>query len=218
MKNILLIISLITLNLMNGQDCKVLMESINDSYEGGCKRGKADGEGFAKGEDSYKGEFQKGLPHGKGIYTWKDGRVYEGEFNKGEKEGEGKLTISADSIVTGYWKNNTYAGRYEKPYKKIDKSTNVSGYTISKVEDGINNLRFYIKVNQKQENYPGLNFVIHSGSYQTQINNNDFVELTQVTFPIKLKANYGRDFIEIEIFEPGLWDIRTDVTYIKGLN
>lgn len=203
---------------MNAQDCKVLMKSISDSYEGGCKRGKADGEGFAKGEDFYKGEFKKGLPHGKGIYTWKDGRVYEGEFDKGEKEGKGKMTISVDSVITGYWKKNVYIGLYEKPYKKIDKSTNVSGYTISKVEDDINNLRFYIKINQKQESYPGLSFVVHSGSYQTQINNKDFVELTQVTFPIKLKANYGRDFIEIEIFEPGLWDIRTEVTYIKGLN
>lgn len=218
MKKILVLLPFMTLTLMNGQECKVLMKSISGSYQGDCKRGKADGEGTAKGEDTYSGEFRKGLPHGKGIYTWKDGKVYEGGFDKGEKEGEGKLTIAPDSVVTGFWKKDAYVGLFENPYRKIDKSANVSSYTINKVQDDINNLRFYVRVNQEQQDYPGFSFVVHSGRYQTQINNNDFVELTNVTFPIKLKANYGRDFIEIEIFQPGLWEIRTDITHIKGLN
>src|SRR5690606_39644467 len=92
----------------------------------------------------------------------------------------------------GFWKKDAYVGQIENPYRKIDKSANVSSYTINKVQDDINNLRFYVRVNQEQQDYPGFSFVVHSGRYQTQINNNDFVELTNVTFPIKLKANYGR--------------------------
>lgn len=203
---------------MYSQDCKVLLKTISDTYEGDCKKGKADGEGLAKGIDTYKGQFKKGLPHGIGIYTWHDGKTYEGNFEKGLKEGKGKLTFKTDSIITGFWKKDVYMGLFEHPYKKITKSPNVSSYTLNKVQDDINNLRFYIKVNQEQVKYPRFNIVVHSGQYQTQIDNNDFVELTNVTYPIKLKVYYKQDFIEIEIFQPGLWEIKTDITYIKGLN
>lgn len=196
----------------------MLLKNIDGTYEGNCKGGKADGDGIAKGEDTYQGQFKKGLPHGVGTYVWSDGRIYEGEFVKGMKEGQGKLIVKEDSIVTGFWKKDVYVGQYEKPYKKVSKSPNVSGYTLNKVQDDINNLRFYIKINQKPEKYPRLNFIVQSGSYQTQIDANDFVELTNVTFPIKLKARYNQDFIEIEIYQPGLWEIKTDITYIKGLN
>ena len=40
--------------------CKVLLEAVSGEYEGGCKKGKADGKGIAKGTDSYEGEFKKG--------------------------------------------------------------------------------------------------------------------------------------------------------------
>ncbi len=217
-KSIILLSAFLSINSIYSQDCKVLLETINNTYVGECKKGKAEGEGLAKGIDTYQGQFKKGLPHGAGIYTWKDGKIYEGTFEKGMKEGQGTLTIKADSIITGFWKKDVYMGLYENPYKKIEKSQNVSSYTLNKVQDDIHNLRFYIKVNQEQENYPRLNFVLQSGQYPSQLDNNGFVELTNVTFPIKLKAIYKQDFIEIEIFQPGLWEIKTDITYIKGLN
>lgn len=217
-KYILAFFILFSINKVSAQDCKVLLKTINESYKGDCKRGKADGKGVALGVDSYNGQFKKGLPHGKGTYTWKDGKIFEGEFFKGKKKGFGKLTIKPDSIIKGFWKNDEYIGLFENAFKKINKSQNVSGYRINKVQNDINNLRFYVKVNNEQIKYPRLNFVVHSGRFQTQTDNNDFVELTNVTFPIKLKAYYNQDFIEIEIFQPGLWEIRTDITYIKGLN
>lgn len=217
-KTIISVVALLALTLGYGQDCKVQMKTINGSYEGGCKGGKADGEGFAQGEDSYRGEFKNGWPHGKGTYTWSDGKVFEGSFKKGKKEGPGTLTVGVDSVLTGFWKKDAYLGMFEEPYRKLDKSPNVSSYTLNKAEDGINNLRFYLKINQEQQNFPNMTFVVHSGQYQSQIDNNYFVELTQVSFPIKLKAYYGREFIEIEIFQPGLWEIKTDITHIKGLN
>lgn len=216
--NIVLLLTFFYLNTTYSQDCKVLLKTINETYVGECKRGKADGEGLAKGIDTYEGEFKKGLPHGEGIYTWQDGKTYKGTFKKGQKEGRGTLTFKADSIKTGFWKNDIYIGLYENPYNKITKSQNVSFYALNKVQDDIHNLRFYIEVNQEQVSYPRLNFVLQSGQYQTQIDNSDFVELTNVTFPIKLKVIYQQDFIEIEIFQPGLWKIKTDITYIRGLN
>ncbi|MDR7370236.1 hypothetical protein [Flavobacterium aquidurense] len=217
-KYIFLALLFFILKAVHAQDCTVLLKNIDNTYEGDCKKGKADGQGLAKGIDNYKGQFKKGLPDGVGTYTWQDGKIYEGEFSKGLKEGQGKLIVNKDSIITGFWKKDVYIGLFDKPYKKISKSPNVSSYAINKVQDDINNLRFYIKVNQEPEKYPRINFIVHSGSFQTQIDNNDFVELTNVTYPIKLKASYNQDFIEIEIFQPGLWEIKTDITYIKGLN
>ncbi|MDL5513760.1 hypothetical protein QSE00_18205 [Arenibacter sp. M-2] len=213
-----LLLTLLYAGTAKAQDCKVLLKSIDGTYEGDCKKGKAEGEGVAIGVDTYKGQFRKGLPHGTGTYTWNDGKSYEGEFQKGEKEGQGKLTFAMDSVLIGFWRKDEYVGLFENPYKKINKSPNVSGYTLNRVQGDIHNLRFYIKANQEQVKYPRLTFVVNSGQYQTQIDNNDFVELTNVTFPIKLKASYGQDFIEIEILQAGLWEIRTDLTYIKGLN
>ncbi|MCK0130850.1 hypothetical protein MWU59_04970 [Flavobacteriaceae bacterium F08102] len=217
-KQLILFLSILTLHTTYSQDCKVLLKTINETYEGECKKGKANGKGSATGIDTYVGEFKKGLPHGIGTYTWKDGRIYEGSFVKGKKEGKGKLTIKTDSIITGYWNKDTYVGLFEKPYKKISKSQNVADYSLRKIQDDINNLRFYVKTNQEQVKYPRLTIIVISGQYQTQLNSNDFLELTNVTYPIRLKASYGQDFIEVEIFQSGLWEIKTDITYIKGLN
>ncbi|MDO5979682.1 hypothetical protein [Flavivirga spongiicola] len=215
---ILLLLAWLVINITYAQNCKVLLNTINNAYQGDCKKGKADGEGLAKGIDTYLGAFKKGLPHGFGIYTWHDGKTYKGQFKKGKKEGQGELSFKADSIITGFWKKDVYIGLFEKPYNKIDKSQNVSAYNLNKTQENINSLRFYIRVNQQYEQNPQLNIVVHSGQYQYQLNNNNFIELTNVTYPIKLKAYYKQDFIEVEIFQSGLWVIKTDITYIKGLN
>ena len=79
-KNFFFVFNLLLAGFTYAQDCKVLKESISGSYTGDCKKGRAHGEGTAKGEDSYTGEFKKGLPHGFGKYTWADGSMYEGDF------------------------------------------------------------------------------------------------------------------------------------------
>ena len=204
------------------QDCKVLLKTINTEYTGDCKRGKADGYGTAKGIDTYEGQFKKGLPHGEGTYTWQNGNVYKGTFKKGVKEGKGELAIRTenvkDSIIIGFWKKDTYAGIYEKPFRKIEKSQNVSSIGFRKIENDINALRFYVRTDQKYVRSPEISVVVHSGRFQTQINNRDFVELTEVTYPIKLRVYYRRDFFEAEIYESGLWNVKLDITYMKGLN
>ncbi|HEX5742262.1 MAG TPA: hypothetical protein VFY09_00005, partial [Flavobacteriaceae bacterium] len=51
-------------SLFAQSDCKVLNDSINQSYAGKCKKGLAYGKGIAKGIDTYEGNFKNGLPHG----------------------------------------------------------------------------------------------------------------------------------------------------------
>lgn len=212
---------LVFINEVKSQNCKVLLKTINSSYTGDCKKGKAEGKGIAKGTDTYKGEFKKGLPNGMGVYTWSNGNEYNGEFKKGKKEGQGvlvyKRSITKDSIVKGFWKKDQYIGMFKKPYKKLDKSQNVNAISLNKAQDDIKSLRFYLKVDQKQILNPAVNVIVHSGQYQSQINNTNFVELTNVSFPIKLKVYFNQEYIELEIFQSGLWDIKTDITFIKGL-
>jgi hypothetical protein len=57
------------------ENCKVLLPALSGNYEGGCKKGLADGKGKASGTDVYEGEFSKELPHGKGTYTWSNGVI-----------------------------------------------------------------------------------------------------------------------------------------------
>lgn len=37
----------------------------------------------------YEGEWKNNKMHGKGIFTWRDGRRYEGEYVNDKKEGFG---------------------------------------------------------------------------------------------------------------------------------
>jgi hypothetical protein len=49
----------------------------------------AQGQGEARGADSYVGYFVKGKPDGKGTYTWANGARLEGTFKNGKAHGEG---------------------------------------------------------------------------------------------------------------------------------
>ncbi len=119
------------------QSCRVLLPNISGTYSGDCKNGLADGRGTAQGVDKYYGQFDKGLPEGKGTYTWADGSYYEGQWKQGMREGKGKM-VYKDSTITGYWRTDKYIGqKLVAPYK-ITRSISVTRYSISKVP-GTNN-------------------------------------------------------------------------------
>lgn len=219
----MLLILLIGVNTVSAQNCKVSHKNLNETYQGDCKKGKAHGKGFAKGTDSYKGEFKKGFPDGIGIYTWANGDVYEGEFKKGKKEGKGKLaynTTTKDSIVEGYWSKDEYIGVNKTPYKLLTKSENIVLVNFSRrpKEHG-NAIRLYFKKNDRQVPNPKINRVVATkGNYTNQRQLPNYLELAEVTYPIKLIIQYELESFEFEVFQPGTWKILTELRTIDGLN
>lgn len=117
--------------------CKVLVPELSGNYEGGCKKGLANGTGKAVGVDTYEGEFKKGFPNGIGTYTWANGDVYKGEFQKGKPDGEGVLTKKNGEVEKGYWKYGYYTGEEKNaPLYKVNRKQYVSNYSIQRVGDG----------------------------------------------------------------------------------
>ena len=72
---------------------------------------------FEDGE--YTGEMMDTLPHGKGIYKYKNGDEYKGEFKKGMKDGNGYYK-NKEGEYDGFWKNNKKDGHGKYTFKNGD--------------------------------------------------------------------------------------------------
>jgi hypothetical protein len=205
---------------INAQDCEVKMKTINKTYKGDCKKGKANGQGEAKGVDTYVGEFKKGLPHGKGTYTWsKEQKTFDGFWEKGKMNGEGTMTfLKNDSIITGFWSKNKYIGKYKKPYVVGQKSNLITNTFINNNDQNLNAIRFYITFNNTKVNKPNVTFVIKEGNYQQLNVLDEFTLLENVTFPFKARVNYNREFFDLEIYQPGLWFVNVSIEEIRGFD
>jgi len=93
-------VSLAVASAALAHDCRVLGNGyLRGSYEGDCyeKDELADGQGVAKGADTYVGTFVKGRPDGKGTYTWESGARLEGTFKGGKAQGPG-VYVSAKGV------------------------------------------------------------------------------------------------------------------------
>lgn len=196
----------------------VKMSTINSSYTGESKKGKAHGKGEAKGEDHYKGNFKAGRPHGEGIYTWtSENKIFNGHWSKGLMHGEGTLTyIEKDSIVKGYWEKGKYIGKYKKPYKVLDRSTKVSDVTVKKFDEAVKNVRIYLKEDDKFMNDPEFDVIVTKGGYQTLKKYKDFVELENINYPLTVKLKSGSEFIDVTLYQASMWKITMHITNIKG--
>ncbi|MDY6991718.1 MAG: hypothetical protein SVR94_03805, partial [Pseudomonadota bacterium] len=71
--------------------CYVADSALRGTYSGECQGGKAHGQGIARGEDIYQGQFAQGWPHGEGTYIWSDGDRYIGQFKNGQAHGRGVM-------------------------------------------------------------------------------------------------------------------------------
>ena len=120
------------------EDCKVLISDIAGSYSGKCKKGFAHGRGVAKGIDKYDGSFKKGLPDGKGTYTWSTGEKYIGEWDEGKRDGVGIYYYWEDNekvSMEGLWVDNRYVGPVpEKP--RVSSSVGIHRYSFQRQGDG----------------------------------------------------------------------------------
>lgn len=119
-------------------ECDVLLDRINESYAGECKKGLAHGDGLAIGRDRYEGEFKKGYPDGYGVCLYENKSKYEGYWSKGLIDGKGTMYLTSpdkkDSVLTGYWKRGNYIGEYDKLHN-VNFTQNVSKVKFKYVSD-----------------------------------------------------------------------------------
>ena len=221
MKKILCCLAVLLTLHATSQTCTVVPEALKGSYEGDCKKDKADGVGTAKGEDSYTGEFKNGYPDGKGKYTWKNGDVYTGNFKKGLKEGKGTLLKSADSAtgktLTGYWKKDEYFGEYDVAYKVLSSTPEVSRVEVENISGGKIMKTIKVVIENTTGNMPTFGSItpqmkltdvrVAHGTYIQRTDNTKYknVETTfsDVEFPFRAVFYIGGNSVEAEFYIPG---------------
>ena len=236
MRNILLCaILLLSSSFCFSQKCEVLLVALKGTYEGDCKKNKADGNGTATGEDSYTGSFKNGYPDGRGKYTWKNGDWYDGQWKKGKREGKGSMFYkekdTKDSLLTGYWKNDKYVGKYEQPYIVYSKTPDISFLDISRENSQNKEISFVMqstrggatalsgpmpKITITDINVVNGQFITRTDDYNMPKTNKTV--LRGVEFPLRLKINLGTsaspadaDVIEIEFLEEGRYNVEITV-------
>ena len=55
----------------------------------------------------YRGDWLKGLPHGKGILIWIDGDRYDGEWKHGKRDGNGIFTGADGRFYEGKFQDDS---------------------------------------------------------------------------------------------------------------
>ncbi|HAA14742.1 MAG TPA: hypothetical protein DCE41_24850 [Cytophagales bacterium] len=201
-------------SLFAQEACEVKVLELVGTYEGGCKRGVAHGDGTAEGTDSYSGTWKKGFPDGSGTYTYASGDVYVGEFKKGRRDGEGTLTFSNGDEKKGFWKNDDYIGEYEKPYK-VTSPPNAVNYQLMNRGDNTNRVAVQIRRNNAQVPVQRLTYNADNG-LQYEISSEFGWE--NVEYPINLNINYtiqdqmgsgtNNVVFRCTIYQPGDWLIQ----------
>lgn len=110
----------------NKENCAVWTEEPASeetvTWTGGCKDGKANGNGkkvwryyyFPKWKGTYRGwkestyigEMRGGKNNGRGVLTWPDGSKYDGEWKNNKREGKGTWITVEGEKCDGIWRDN----------------------------------------------------------------------------------------------------------------
>ncbi|MEP7267708.1 MAG: hypothetical protein ABI844_08765 [Saprospiraceae bacterium] len=196
MKNLLILIILSIGNQLFAQNqtanCKVLSEKLQGKYDGECKNRLANGEGTAKGKETYSGSFKEGLPHGKGKYVYENGSFYIGEFKNGLRHGEGEMheyNKTSDKIEEGKlakWKNDQFVEYIlEKKYKVIQ-SLNTLSFNFDKPDETQEKVEIMLGTRSVLN---GINVQLSSGDYY-ELGANKIV-IQNCSFPLTVRLNYS---------------------------
>lgn len=93
------------------QSCRVIdPDLVQGAYRGGCTDGLADGYGEVRGISSYRGDFQAGKKHGKGIKVMPNGDRYAGDFSDDYRHGKGSYVWGKQT----QWAGDRYDGEYRR--------------------------------------------------------------------------------------------------------
>ena len=214
-----------SLPVLAQEACKVQMASIAGSYEGDCKKGKANGTGKASGLDQYEGEFKDGLPNGKGHYHWANGNYYDGAWVNGKRQGPGVTTYlkkgKIDSVVTGFWKKDEYVGENEKPYIIYYRSSQVVKNEIKFTPSVLNEIVVMVRnesgnmatVREELTPKAALTDVsVYKGLYKrlielSETNKQRTYKLEDINFPFRVKLRIGIQEVDVEFFERGKYTV-----------
>lgn len=206
------------------QTCEVDKESLKGTYAGDCKKNKAHGKGKAVGADTYEGEFKNGVPDGDGTYTWANKNVFEGKYLKGLREGKGKMIFkregAQDSVVEGYWKKDSYIGKYERPYIIHSKTGSVREVRIDFTNDALARVKVIVtNTTAKEQTTFGVsagmkvdNVQVLKGHFERMTSLESHLKssettLIEVVFPFRIKLNIGREEVELEFLESGTYTV-----------
>ena len=205
-------------------DCKVLLNGLEEQYDGSCKKGLAHGEGTAKGDlGEYVGGFRKGFPNGFGKLSYKrtmvDGSYYEGDWQRGKRNGEGTYYFSKDSIIAGFWADNIYLGKYPYPFKVLSSQAIPRNKFVKNEKTGITSIEIQFKRQgiRTMADIVSMEIQISSGSDFRQQNyliveNVDFPFEARLTMIVtnRLKSNtYSANFAFL-INEEANWIVSID--------
>jgi hypothetical protein len=183
----------------SNKECKVMLVSVSENYEGFCKNGLAHGEGVASGLHTYEGEFIAGYPDGEGTYTWHEERVYTGNWRKGKQYSFGVLDFvedGAEKKLSGFW----YDGELQvlsdddRSFRIISERGVVSTSIRRQGSDysGKIFLRFRRNGENVQNVISQLNVSHSSGNMPNQPGTNSTLEYTieDANFPLELFVSY----------------------------
>lgn len=212
----------------SAQQCEVDKESIKGTYTGECKKGKAHGQGKSAGTDTYEGAFKSGLPDGQGTYTWSNGNVFTGKYIKGLREGKGIMTFKMlnvqDSIVEGYWKKDSYIGKYEKPWVIHSKTGSVRDVDVEYTPDNVRRVKIIITnttggvktPSGEKPRYTVGEAIVLKGHYERLTSLESHLKSTEtslmeVTFPLRVKLVMFQEEVDIEFYETGSYTVTIQI-------
>lgn len=78
----------------------------------------------------YKGDFNKGMIEGQGVYKWNNGKQYNGNWLTSKMNGFGKLTWPDGVEYVGMFENDKFNGQGQ--YRWNDGKTYIGGWIAGK--------------------------------------------------------------------------------------
>lgn len=78
----------------------------------------------------YDGDYQFDKKHGYGVYTWADGRRYEGNWAYGKQHGKGKYILPDGTVKVGVWEDGKRI-RWIEGESDADARNDVNGVSMT---------------------------------------------------------------------------------------